>query len=79
MRTKIELYITNKMLKHFCSLSFEKGSGELAFSPQYNSTELRYLNNFMELGLIYEVPIDNTSTTFYITKVGEQIRKIYDN
>ncbi len=80
----IELTLTNKMWKHFKEYPFEK-DGELVLVTQRDRSrdrsEDRYLNNFVELGLLYEVV--NTwgnmgyETTFYLTHVGKLLLKQY--
>lgn len=81
MRTKITLVlnITNKMLKHFLNYSLEKDKKELYFTD-ITSNEFRYLNNFEELGFISKEVIlldGELFVTYYLTKVGEIIRKQY--
>jgi hypothetical protein len=77
----IELTLTNKMWKHFKELPFEK-DGELALPTKRDNSEDRYLNNFVEIGLLYEVLIDDhygafSETTFYLTHVGKLLLKQY--
>ena len=75
----VSVNMTEKMYKHFKELPFEK-DGELILPIQRDRSEDRYLNNFIKLGLLYEVLVDDhygawTETTFYITTIGETIRK----
>jgi hypothetical protein len=76
----VPVSMTEKMYKHFKELPFEK-DGELALPTQRTSSEDRYLNNFVKLGLLYEVPISwsdmGYNTTFYITIIGETIRNCF--
>lgn len=75
----VTVSMTDKMLNHFLTYPFEK-DGELALPTQRDNSESRYLNNFVELGLLYEVPVyhgmttDMSITTFYLTKVGKLIK-----
>jgi len=82
MRVEIELNITDKMLKHFLNLSLSK-EGEVIINQRNYSDEMRYLNNFLELGLIYEITTSwsdmGITSNYHITKVGEIIRKNYVN
>lgn len=84
MKTKIsiEFYMTEKMLHYFYNLPFEPKSGELALPTQRDNSETRYLNNLMELGLLYEVvikidPSGDYESTFYLSNLGKILRKKY--
>lgn len=76
----IELTLTNKMWKHFVQYPFTN-DGELALPSKKENAEIRYLNNFVEFGLLYEVPMSwsdmGVVTTFYLTHVGKMLLKQY--